>query len=113
MAASPTSRSLAHLRKLGFTAQVVEKFNYFTKQRKDLFGCIDIIAIHPEQKRILGVQATSLSNIQSRVKKSEEEPMLQTWFAAGGLFQVHGWGKKGAKGKRKLWELKTIVLSLK
>jgi hypothetical protein len=35
---SPTQRSLAHLRRLGYQARVVERWNPFARVRQDLFG---------------------------------------------------------------------------
>ena len=39
---SPTARSLAHLRSLGYTARVVERWNPFAKIRQDLLGAAEI-----------------------------------------------------------------------
>jgi hypothetical protein len=101
---SPTSRSLERLRKEGWTAGVVEKWIPMTKQRLDLFGCIDIVAVRPGQT--LGVQATSDSNVNGRITKSIQLPGLLAWLQASNRFQVWGWGKKGKKGQRKLWSLR-------
>ena len=35
---SPTSRSLAHLRHLGYQAAIVEKWNPYARRRVDCFG---------------------------------------------------------------------------
>ena len=105
--ASPTSRTLEHLRKLGYTAAVVEKFNSFVKIRQDLFGFIDILAIRADKTGCFGVQATSSANHNSRVYKAKASPHLKTWLASGNSFEVWSWGKKGARGKRKLWEVRT------
>jgi hypothetical protein len=43
---SPTGRTLAHLRKLGFPrVQVVEHWNPHARVRQDLFSCLDVLAI--------------------------------------------------------------------
>lgn len=42
---SPTQRTLAALRKLGYLAAVVEKWNHGAHIRQDLFGFIDVLAI--------------------------------------------------------------------
>ena len=42
---SPTQRSLAALRERGMLAEVVERWNPYTKTRKDLFGFVDIVAV--------------------------------------------------------------------
>ena len=112
MADSPTSRTLKHLRKEGYTAVVAEKFNYFIKKRIDLFGWIDICAIHPDKKGVLGVQTTSTTNLSARIKKAKALNSLKVWLQAGNIAEFHGWAKRGARGKRKLWTLKEVIVTL-
>jgi len=71
MTVSPTQRTLNLLRKEGYTAQVAEKFIVWTKRRIDLFGFIDVIALHPNKKGVLGVQTTSGSNLANRIAKAK------------------------------------------
>lgn len=106
---SPTQRSLAECRKRGWIAQVVERFNVYSKKKIDLFGVIDIVVITPTG--ILGIQATGGGNHSHRVVKALAEPRLQSWLAAGGLFEVWSWDKRGERGKRKLWTLRTERLT--
>ena len=101
---TPTARSLAVLRELGYVVQVVEQWNRYSKTRHDLYGCIDVLAVHPEHG-ILGVQATTTSNAAARQTKALAEPRLVTWLRAGGSFEVWGWAKRGKAGERKLWTL--------
>lgn len=105
MSATPTARALAELRKMGFTAGVVEKWIPQMKRRVDLFGIIDLIAVMPGVG-ILGVQATSGSNHAARIAKANAEPRLKTWLASGGRFEVWSFAKQGARGKRKVWVLR-------
>ena len=107
---SPTQLSLKRLRDDGYLAAVVEKFNPFIKIRQDLFGFIDIIAVHPIKREVLGIQATSDSNLADRVKKCNENKNLETWKNSGCKCEVWGWGKKGKAGKRKIWTLRSIKL---
>ena len=109
---SPTARSLDRLRKMGYTAEVVEKYNAFTKQRKDLFGCIDIVGITEQTAGVLGIQATTTSHMGARIQKSMAEPRLTVWLKNGNRFIVWGWSKKGPRGKRKLWELSEKEMTL-
>lgn len=104
---SPTQRTLAECRKRGWTAQVVERFNSYTKRRIDLFGVIDLVVITPGG--ILGIQTTSGSggNHSARMLKARTEPRLRLWLEAGGKFEVWSWAKRGARGKRKTWTLRT------
>ena len=95
---SPTERALKHLRKLGYQAQVVEKWNAFAKIRKDLFDCIDIVAVRPGLP-VLGVQCTSHSNISSRFPKSLI--LGQMWLSTGHT-ELEVWAWRKLKGKKAL-----------
>jgi hypothetical protein len=108
---TPTARSLDLLRRDGWTAECVEKFLPYGRVRRDYLGFIDVLAIQLGE-RILAVQATSASNVSARVKKALESPHLRTWLSTGARFEVWGWSKKGAAGKRKTWQLTRRVLTL-
>lgn len=110
---TPTQRTIAELKSLGYVVAIVEKWNPFAKIRQDLFGFIDIVAIKENQLGVLGIQATSDSNMSARVHKCEANPILKVWLSGGNQCQVWGWGKKGARGKRKTWELRIIPLHVK
>ena len=97
MAMTPTSRTLKRLRDEGWECQVVEQWIAQARRRRDLFGIIDIVAIR--SGRTLGVQATSLSNVSSRVKKVAESGSAGLWIDAGNDLEVWGWGK-GKSGYR-------------
>lgn len=102
---SPTQRSLAHLRSHGFTVGITEHWNSFVHRRQDLFGFIDLIGVHPDFG-VLAVQTTSGSNLAARRTKILAEPRALSWLKAGGKIVIHGWRKIGARGKRKIWELR-------
>lgn len=110
MSATPTTRSLDHLRRRGMDAQVVEKWIPATNRRQDLFGVIDIVAISDTE--CIGVQTTSATNLSARRTKAEEEPRLARWLKAGCRFELHAWGLKGARGKRKTYQLTRQVACL-
>lgn len=112
MSGSPTARSLEYLRGMGYKAGVVERFIQAIHQRVDLFGCIDIVAIREHVQGVLGVQSTTVDNESKRVAKAVKIPALRTWLEAGNRFEVHGWAKKGARGKRKTWSLNIIPIFL-
>lgn len=111
MAQSPTSRTLAWLREQGYLPAVVERRLPHCFISQDLFGCIDVLAIKPGMP-VLGVQATSTSNVSARLKKSLAVPELRTWLETGCTFEVHGWGLRGPAGKRKQWTLSRRVVDL-
>jgi carbonic anhydrase len=106
MKQSPTALSLAHLRKTCDAVQVVEKWNPFVKQRKDLFGFIDIVALQGETT--IAVQSTSWSNVSSRAKKIAESDLVSAVRKAGWKIVIHGW-KKDAKTNR--YVLKEVDVS--
>lgn len=101
---SPTQRSLEKLRDAGYLAEVVERWLTFAKCRKDLWGFVDILAIRDGE--ILGVQATSYTNISARVKKITEHENTPIIRKAGIKIQVWGFRKKG-----RFWECKVVDLS--
>lgn len=109
---SPATRSLAHLRKLGYTAQVVERYNMYARVRIDLFGFIDICCIKDGENGVLGIQTTSTSNFSARVAKCLALPTVKTWLLANNRLEIHGWSKKGKTGARKLWTLKELEIKL-
>ncbi len=88
---TPTARTLAALRKEGYVAGVVERWNAHTKTRSDFLGCIDIIAVR--EGETLGIQATSVANQTSRMKKLQGHDGAAAWLSAGNRLEVWGWGK--------------------
>jgi hypothetical protein len=101
---SPTQRTLKHLRDAGYPlVQVVERWNPYAGVRQDLFGVVDVLAVGAD---IVGVQATSASNVSKRVAKITESPALPILRKAGIRVLVHGWRK--VKGR---WQLREVDLS--
>lgn len=109
---SPTARTLKMLRDRGQLAQVVERFNMYTKQYTDLFGVIDIV-VAAGMGGIQGWQATSGDNLASRLTKAIAEPRLAVWLASGASFYAVGWRQIGAHGDRKLWKPRIVELRLR
>src|SRR5215472_11142405 len=113
---SPTQRSLAYLRKNGWSACVVEKWNQYARVRQDAFGFGDILAIKMDAKNwfdtrhIALVQTTTTPNMAARRNKINALWLADKWRDAGGLVILHGWAKRGPRGKRKKWELTEEVL---
>lgn len=106
------SKTLAKLRKDGYTPATVEKFVRFPPpgHRVDLYGFIDQVAMKAGVPGILGVQTCAASTAAAHVKKCMESPHLYLWKQCGNRIQVWSWSKKGAFGKRKLWECRVIEL---
>lgn len=102
---SPTQRTLAKLRKEGWTAAVVERRNHGAFVTHDLFGFIDVLAIRDGET--LAVQTTSGSNVSSRVRKIADAEHLAAVRSAGWCIHVHGW-RKNARGR---WECRVVDCS--
>lgn len=99
---SPTQRTLAEMRKRGYHCEVVEKFNSFTRTRKDFCGFIDVLCLG--ENEIIGVQATSGDNVSKRVAKITEHENVGAVRKAGIRILVHGW-RKGSNGRYVLREV--------
>lgn len=89
---SPTQRSLAHLRERYPLVQVVERWIPQARKRVDLYGIVDILCV--SETEIVGVQATSASNVAARLRKIAESPATPILRAAGVRLLVHGWAKR-------------------
>ena len=101
---SPTQRSLAHLRNLGYRVAVVERWNPHARIRQDLFGVLDLLAVRDGE--ILGVQTTSGSNVSARLAKMADSEAVPELRQAGMRLEVHGWRKLKAG-----WTLRSIDVS--
>lgn len=112
---SPTQRTLAHCRRRGMLACVVERFvaphGRPFGHRVDAFGCIDLLVLDG-QPGVLGVQATDGTSVHHRVEKIRTECSVaaRAWLAAGNRLQVWGWRKStnGVRGGRKLWTVRVV-----
>ena len=94
---TPTQRSLALLTKQGYTARVTEHWNHYAKIRQDLFGFIDIVALHPEKTGVLGVQTTTADNVAKRITKAMAIEPCRLWLACGNQIEFHGWKKTNGR----------------
>jgi len=88
---TPTARTLDLLRRSGYLAGVVEKWLPKIDRRQDLFGCFDVIGIHPVRREALLVQVTTIGNLSSRLAKVKATAELTPILASGVKVQVHGW----------------------
>lgn len=101
---TPTARTLAKLRKEGWRPWVVEKWNGHTKTRLDLYNIGDVLAIRGTETLL--VQATSYSNVSSRVKKIAESEHIAAIREAGWRVEVWGWHKVG-----RFWQARIVDCS--
>lgn len=102
MKTSPLQRSLKKLRSEGWHCAITEHWNPFAKIRQDLFGFVDILCLRRDET--LAVQTTSGSNLSARVNKIVALQSCALWLESPSRrIEVHGWSKKGPRGKPKHW----------
>lgn len=88
-----TVKTLEVLRDLYSHAEVVERYNQFTRRRHDLLGIIDILSPHP--KGPLGVQSTSANGRSGHHKTIMEAPGTYIWLNDfRGVLWLVTWTKK-------------------
>jgi hypothetical protein len=97
MAISPTQLSLKMMREQGYYAEVVERYNSFTRKRNDLFGFVDVLCLKPGE--VVGVQTTSYSNLSARIKKIREHEHFKIVTDSGIKVVAHGWQKVNNRWK--------------
>lgn len=113
MRSSPTQRSLALLRRRGLVCAVTEHWNPHVGPhgiRQDLYGWIDLLALDPTTGELIAVQTTSGSNVSKRLDKIRAWPHLEAWLLRHRAV-VHGWAKRGERGKRKLWDCREVPVT--
>lgn len=112
-------RTLELLREGGWLYDRVEQVVPRTHTKRDLFGGIDYLALHPTSGRAYGLQITSGSNHAARVAKlSHEERLVRRdgsaccWTFLHELVVV-SWSlrpKGGVRGARKVWTPRASIL---
>jgi hypothetical protein len=130
---SPTQRTIAELKRLGYIAPaIVEKWVQFPPpgHRVDLWTWCDIVAIGTGAEellalhqfvprlvaasppRLLFIQCTTQTGVSKRLAKIRAWEHLPALLATGARVEVWGWAKRGERGKRKLWSVKRIPVTL-
>jgi hypothetical protein len=91
-----TKRALKWLEKDGWITDPVERWISTPKGarpgfHRDLYGCLDIVAMRPGNLALLGVQSTSFGHRKDRLRKVLDEPRMRTWLMSGCQIWVLGW----------------------
>jgi len=111
---SATQYSMKYLRRQGLTVEKTEQTvrapdpvipNKWKTWKRDLFNFSDIVGVHPEHKGTLYVQTTTTDHQADRIHKIAGLAVVQLLIKAGNRIHVHGWGKKGPRGGRKVWQV--------
>jgi hypothetical protein len=106
---SPTQRTLKFLRESGATAVILERWNQYARRRIDIWGA-DILA--RQGRLLMAVQTTSDTHHSDHVESATANPDTRHWLDCGVAYYIISWGKKGARGKRKLWTVRITQLVL-
>jgi hypothetical protein len=104
---TPTTRTLAYLRQLGYLPTVVESWIPYANLRRALWGFADVLAVHPGDWLILLVQVTTVDHVAGRLAKARGKPKLAVWLRAGGVFELHGWTRRAGK-----WQVKRVAVQV-
>jgi len=107
---SNTSRTLEFLRRQGWEAAIVERFNPYAGkygQRKDLFGIADIVAMGEGKNWLVQSCGQSFAEHDRKILDSAEvAPLALKWLEGGGGIMLIGWRKVKLKrgGKAMRWK---------
>lgn len=77
-------------------------------RRIDAFGIGDILACRLGQVALIQTTVTARQAEHRRIILGN--PAYKAWKEAGGIILLHGWAKRGARGKRKTWTVREEVL---
>lgn len=104
---------MAWLKERGYTCCIAEHYNAFAHVRKDLFGWIDIVALHPNVQGVTGIQCTTGSNISARIHKAEALKGYGLWIAQGNVAMFMGWRKLKTGKTQRTWQPQLTIVDLK
>ena len=102
MPANYNGRVLKALGDLGYSAEVVERWDAFSRRKHDLFGIVDILAVG--NGHTLAVQVTSRGNMAARRRKALESPHIDDIVGAQWMYEV--WGYDQPRGPRTAYRCK-------
>ena len=110
--AIPTAkRTMAYLREAGWTVAKVELYNHFCRQRFDMFGFADLVAIRADRKGALAVQSAAMANEKDHIDKVRDNEILKMWLNCGNAFWLVCWGKRQVNGRPR-WSSRVSVFSV-
>jgi len=105
MASSPCVLSMDLLRDRGYVVGKTEHWNQYASVRQDLFGIVDIVAFCPRRRLHVYCQTTTRDHLSEHEEKVTGTEPFWWWIQTDGIFLLHGWAKRGDRGRRKLWEV--------
>lgn len=95
---TPSQRTQSWLSEAGYTCGTVERFIHPSSfagsgHRRDLFGCIDVIAVRPGE--VLAVQSTGtdFAGHWTKLTQGDGRPGTELWLKTESPFLLIGWRK--------------------
>jgi hypothetical protein len=113
------TRSLRYLREKGCACTVTEKWIPASPKgykgpliTQDAFNFGDLLCAHARSQGALLVQTTARGEMNRRFQKIRKIKEARVWLLSGNHIHIHGWAKRGPRGKVKRWTLKTVIVTL-
>jgi len=107
---------MRYLRGLGMRVDLAERWIPQARQRKDLFGFADLVALSMSHDRedgqIVAIQCVN-THLEDHIRKIAALDAAKDWCAAHGGIEIHNWVKRcsAGRGTRKVWLLERIELN--
>lgn len=97
-----------HLEAEGYAVHVARRTTYMRNGKwfsvgNDLFGCFDVIAVHPILTHVLFIQVTDGGGASKKRKQVEAVFPRKAWIKD---FQV--WERRGREGGRTTWRIHRV-----
>lgn len=109
---TPTARSLALLRSEARVVGVCERWIAQARRRVDLWGYADLVGYRADEPGVTAYQVTTAAHLADREAKVRALPDVVEFLRAGNRLELHGWAKRGPRGKRKLWTVERRRVTL-
>jgi hypothetical protein len=127
-----TQKTLAQFRKYGWEIDSTERWIPFVRKReeptakkgppghrKDLYGFIDLIAMHPDHVGLVGINACTygavgvhVQKIQGNTGEKEEGKLMRRraliWIGLGNRILIYGWRKPDVA--RQPWPCRVVEI---
>jgi len=112
--ATTVSYTIPYLRKLGYEAAQVERYNPHTMTRHDFFGFADVLAIIPPFKvpdvfctkfyGCLAIQCCAQVDVQKHINNiliddHDKRNMVIKWLRCSNRFEIWGWAKRSVRNE--------------
>lgn len=106
---SPFSRTKKLLEDNGCYVVKLESYNKWARRRIDVWGADMLVR---QGKLGMAIQCTDSTSHSKHVDRALSHDGTIHWLKIGVNFYIYSWGKRGARGKRKVWTPRITQLVL-